>query len=58
MRDALNEALSEELELNEKTYILGEEVAQYNGAYVSTSFSGGVYAASWLALLTGLVAQV
>lgn len=34
VRDALNEALSEELESNEKTFILGEEVAQYNGAYV------------------------
>lgn len=32
VRDALNEALAEELELNEKTFILGEEVAQYNGA--------------------------
>jgi pyruvate dehydrogenase E1 component beta subunit len=34
VRDALNEALSEELESNEKTFIMGEEVAQYNGAYV------------------------
>jgi pyruvate dehydrogenase E1 component beta subunit len=33
VRDALNEALSEELEGNEKVFILGEEVAQYNGAY-------------------------
>lgn len=32
VRDALNEALAEELESNEKTFILGEEVAQYNGA--------------------------
>jgi pyruvate dehydrogenase E1 component beta subunit len=32
VRDALNEALAEELEGNEKTFILGEEVAQYNGA--------------------------
>lgn len=35
MRDALNEALAEELESNKKTFILGEEVAQYNGAYES-----------------------
>lgn len=34
VRDALNEALAEELEGNPKTYLLGEEVAQYNGAYV------------------------
>ena len=32
MRDALNEALAEELEQNDKVFILGEEVAQYNGA--------------------------
>jgi pyruvate dehydrogenase E1 component beta subunit len=34
VRDALNEALAEELEKNEKVFVLGEEVAQYNGAYV------------------------
>lgn len=32
VRDALNEALAEELEQNNKVFILGEEVAQYNGA--------------------------
>lgn len=36
VRDALNEALAEELEANEKVFILGEEVAQYNGAYKVT----------------------
>ncbi|KAJ5152819.1 pyruvate dehydrogenase E1 component beta subunit [Penicillium canariense] len=36
VRDALNEALAEELELNQKTFIMGEEVAQYNGAYKVT----------------------
>lgn len=36
MRDALNEALAEELESNDKVFILGEEVAQYNGAYKVT----------------------
>ena len=35
VRDALNEALAEELESNDKVFILGEEVAQYNGAYVA-----------------------
>lgn len=34
VRDALNEALAEELESNQKVFLLGEEVAQYNGAYV------------------------
>ncbi len=32
VRDALNEALAEELEGNDKVFVLGEEVAQYNGA--------------------------
>lgn len=32
VRDALNEALAEELEANPKVFVLGEEVAQYNGA--------------------------
>ena len=32
VRDALNEALAEELETNDKVFVLGEEVAQYNGA--------------------------
>jgi pyruvate dehydrogenase E1 component beta subunit len=36
VRDALNEALAEELEHNPKVFVLGEEVAQYNGAYKVT----------------------
>lgn len=36
MREALNEALAEELELDPKVFVLGEEVAQYNGAYKVT----------------------
>lgn len=34
MREALNEAMAEEMEQNDKVFVLGEEVAQYNGAYV------------------------
>ncbi|KAL2758594.1 hypothetical protein ACRALDRAFT_1040551 [Sodiomyces alcalophilus JCM 7366] len=36
VREALNEALTEELEANDKVFLLGEEVAQYNGAYKVT----------------------
>ncbi|KAH0564918.1 pyruvate dehydrogenase E1, beta subunit [Trichoglossum hirsutum] len=36
VRDALNEALTEELEQNDRVFIVGEEVAQYNGAYKIT----------------------
>ena len=32
VREALNTAMAEELEKNDKVFILGEEVAQYNGA--------------------------
>lgn len=33
VRDALNSAMDEELELDEKVFLMGEEVANYNGAY-------------------------
>jgi pyruvate dehydrogenase E1 component beta subunit len=33
VRDALNTAMDEELERDEKVFLLGEEVARYNGAY-------------------------
>lgn len=33
VREALNQALEEEMIKDETVYILGEEVAQYNGAY-------------------------
>lgn len=32
VREALNEAMVEEMEKNPKVFVLGEEVAQYNGA--------------------------
>jgi pyruvate dehydrogenase E1 component beta subunit len=32
-REALKNALSEEIERDENVFILGEEIAQYNGAY-------------------------
>ncbi|KAH7552771.1 hypothetical protein BM1_08722 [Bipolaris maydis] len=32
VREALNEAMAEEMERNDKVFVLGEEVAQYNGA--------------------------
>jgi pyruvate dehydrogenase E1 component subunit beta len=33
VRDALNAALSEEMERDDTVFLLGEEVAMYNGAY-------------------------
>ncbi|MDA9563107.1 pyruvate dehydrogenase complex E1 component subunit beta [Flavobacteriales bacterium] len=33
MRDALREAMSEEMRKDENVYLMGEEVAEYNGAY-------------------------
>jgi pyruvate dehydrogenase E1 component beta subunit len=32
-REALNEAMSEEMRLDDKIFLMGEEVAEYNGAY-------------------------
>ncbi|CAH6721727.1 pyruvate dehydrogenase E1 component subunit beta, mitochondrial [[Candida] jaroonii] len=36
VRDALNSALAEELDRDDDVFIMGEEVAQYNGAYKIT----------------------
>lgn len=33
VRDALNAAMDEEMERDERVFLLGEEVAQYDGAY-------------------------
>lgn len=37
VRDALNQAIDEEMERDERVFILGEEVAQYDGAYKVSS---------------------
>lgn len=36
VRDAINSALAEELDRDETVFVMGEEVAQYNGAYKVT----------------------
>jgi pyruvate dehydrogenase E1 component beta subunit len=36
VRDALNAALEEEMERDDQVFLLGEEVAMYNGAYKVT----------------------
>jgi pyruvate dehydrogenase E1 component beta subunit len=36
VRDALTQAMDEEMERDEKVFVMGEEVAQYNGAYKIT----------------------
>lgn len=36
VREALREAMSEEMRRDEKIYVMGEEVAEYNGAYKIT----------------------
>ncbi|KAM9888671.1 hypothetical protein OXX69_013014, partial [Metschnikowia pulcherrima] len=33
VRDALNSAIAEELDRDDDVFLMGEEVAQYNGAY-------------------------
>lgn len=37
VRDALNQAIDEEMEKDDRVFLLGEEVAQYDGAYKVTS---------------------
>lgn len=36
VREAINQGLDEEMERNENVFLLGEEVAQYQGAYKVT----------------------
>ncbi len=36
VREALNQAMDEEMARDERVFIMGEEVAQYNGAYKIT----------------------
>jgi len=36
LRDSLREAIKEEMERDDKVFIMGEEVAEYNGAYKVT----------------------
>lgn len=40
VRDALNQAIDEEMAADSRVFLLGEEVAQYNGAY---KVSRGLY---------------
>lgn len=39
VREAINQGMDEELERDEKVFLLGEEVAQYDGAYKVTEIS-------------------
>lgn len=39
VRDALNSAMDEELARDEKVFLMGEEVGQYNGAYKVNVFN-------------------
>ncbi len=32
-RDALNQAMAEEMERDDRVFLMGEEVAEYDGAY-------------------------
>src|SRR5437868_9940223 len=36
MKEAINQALKEEMTRDEKVFVMGEEVAEYNGAYKVT----------------------
>jgi pyruvate dehydrogenase E1 component beta subunit len=40
VRDAINQAIDEELARDERVFLIGEEVAQYDGAY---KVSKGLY---------------
>ena len=39
MREAINQGLDEEMSRDERVFVIGEEVAQYQGAYKVTPLS-------------------
>lgn len=41
VRDALNQAMDEEMDRDERVFLMGEEVAQYDGAYKVSRHSAG-----------------
>jgi len=43
VREALNTAMEEEMLRDEKVFVMGEEVARYNGAYKVSSEYGHAY---------------
>ena len=54
-REALNQALSEELERDPRVFLMGEEVGQFNGAYkVSEGLLAKLYSGVVPAVLGGV----
>lgn len=47
VRDAINQGMDEELERDERVFLLGEEVAQYDGAYKVTKIGESYTKLSW-----------
>ena len=45
VREALNTAMEEEMLRDETVFVMGEEVAKYNGAYKVTSRSLAIFCA-------------
>lgn len=48
VRDALNQAMDEEMERDERVFLMGEEVAQYDGAYKVRNPSSKGCLKSWI----------
>ena len=43
VRDALNLAMDEELERDDRVFLMGEEVAEYDGAYKVRTYHSTIY---------------
>jgi pyruvate dehydrogenase E1 component beta subunit len=55
VRDALNAALAEEMERDSAVFLLGEEVAMYNGAYKVRKTHGSPGICFWEQVSKGLL---
>ena len=58
VRDALNAAMEEEMERDETVFLLGEEVAMYNGAYKVSSASTSLSTSHFLSFMSSAVLMV
>ena len=47
-REALNQAMAEEMARDERVFLIGEEVAQYDGAYKVSQGLLDEFGASWV----------
>ena len=57
VRDALNQALDEEIQRDERVFLMGEEVAQYDGAYKVRQITDTFLCIKLIVLMLGMLTK-